>query len=499
LLGAELIMPFLRLRLRLSRAFIVLAVIALISFVFRPVFYTLHAERRAPDVAHVLGLVGDDTPASNLSNDGPIPEIPQQKPLVMTLDEDELRSASVHQSWMEYPEPLSCPDSPSLLETHFDPLKILLVNFHPGVENEVKAVVRKAVEPLNMTVQFTQIRGVGDVAGYHVTDEAATAYYPLHPEHCDVNRYDVIIGGDVLAYSRPYLQAACKTNIILYSTNRFDFQLHDPNWAALLSSASRWPNVRFIINNLYEPYYLRTFRHVNPHVYGYAPSTGLISATAEAMQAESEIDWSHVGHDEFLLDDRAEQHFLIDLCLRQNVPPPRLIPHRHGGPLPLAGRFLVHIPYQVNVMSLFENLNVGAIFIVPSIDLYWHWLQTGGPFFIYTEDPSEIKWTKEELWYYVDWWRPDLSKLFFYFDSLDDLAPGSAFRERVVRDAPHKQKIIKEYMTYHVDRAVEVWRQALASFPRLSEVKCIKRQLGLVLRLSIADLPRYSFGLNTDQ
>jgi hypothetical protein len=142
-------------------------------------------------------------------------------------------------------------------------------------------------------------------------------------------------------------------------------------------------------------------------------------------------------------------------------------------------------------MALLENLNMGVVYMLPSLRLYHEWASSGQ---VYMDSQKEMKWTEEELSTYADWWRPDLSKFFFYFDNVSDLAPGSAFRERVVKEAPEKRKKMKEYMAYHVDRSVEAWRQALESFPRLSEAKPMTRMVGLPATPQTADLP--TLGIN---
>jgi len=169
----------------------------------------------------------------------------------------------VHRSWMEYPHPLSFPGSPSLLnEANPKPLNVLFVNYHGGVEMEVHAVLAKVVASINQSVHFTHTRGVGDLTDFIVTEAASMAYYPLHTDHRNSSIYDLIVVGDVVTYSRPYLQFACKTNIILYITNQFDFLINnDSEYSALVSTASRWPNVRVIVNNLHEHNYALTARN----------------------------------------------------------------------------------------------------------------------------------------------------------------------------------------------------------------------------------------------
>jgi hypothetical protein len=307
-------------RLHIRWAFTALTLITLLSFVFYYSRFSVHVAPpgRAPDRA--LEPAANPTPDVNPT---PIPDLPTPAipdPLAPTIPPPETTTQDLneslmllHQSWMEYPEAISFPGGPSLLDaTNPKPLKVLFINYHQGVENEVNAVITKIAQSYNITVEVSLTRGVGNVVGYEVTDEAATAYYPLHSDHCDVSKYDLIICGDVVTYCRPYLQAACKTNIILYITNRFDFRIiWDAKYATLVSDASLWPNVRVMVNNLYEPYYARKLRQVNFHIYAYAPSTGTISPIAQNMMEESPIDWSKIAEDEFVMVDRGKTSFLI--------------------------------------------------------------------------------------------------------------------------------------------------------------------------------------------
>jgi hypothetical protein len=349
---------------------------------------------------------------------------------------------------------------------------------------EVRAVLGRVVTQLHQNVHFTNTRGVGDLTDFNVTEIASQAWYPLHTDHCNSSIYDLIIVGDVVTYSRPYLQSACKANILLYITNRFDFIIdNDPEWAELMAAASRWPNVRVIVNNLHEQHYAITARNTDIHVYAYAPSTGVISDTAQDVLSESEVQWSTVDKNELILVDKAGQNFLLNLLRAQNIPVPFLVSNRYGGPLGLAGRFLVHIPYQVNTMALFENLNGGVLYILPSLKLYSSWLKEG----TVEMDSNKQKWTEEELTTFVDWYRTDLSHLFFYFEDIKDLAPGSNFRRNLAYEAKAKREVVKRYMKYHINRTVEAWRQAVDSFPRLSETTAVRGEVRLVPQ--VANLP----------
>ena len=379
----------------------------------------------------------------------------------------------VRQSWMEYPQPLSFEEAPALLDPkHPKNLNFLLVNSHGAVENEVHAVFDKVLTPLGLNATYTLTSAVGSVvANRKVTDEASREWFPSHTSLCDPNLYDLIVVGDVITYGRPFLTAACKTNIILYITNRFDFGVSDDHdYAQLMATASRWPNVRVMANNLWEQRYALAKKHADIHLYAYAPSTGTLTENyrEHVKDGEATVDWNSIHQHEFVIIGRPNQMRLVQLMEEAGITPPTVVPQRHGGPLVLARRPLIHVPYQANTMSLFENINVGVLYVLPSLQLYESWLEQGH----FTLDGGQ---THEELLTYVDWYRTDLQFLFFYFDSLEDLAPSSEFRARVVREAEEKWHAMKQYMKYQTDRSVDAWRQALQSFPRLSDSTPIRR------------------------
>ena len=425
-----------------------------------------------PDPARPLYDIQDPDIEKPQSQDPNPTAIDEVDPLpIPSVDETPIGDsdlALVHQSWMEYPQPLSFQGAPSLLDPiHPKDIKILLINAHDGVTSEVHAVFEKILSPLNIKATYELTWGVGEIAGFDVTDEKSQEWWPSHKDYCDPNQYDLIVVGDVITFSRPLLTAACKINIILYITNRFDFRIWgDNHYAQLIAMASRWPNVRVIVNNLFEQRYALVSRHADVHVYAYAPSTGTVTDATIEMFKESDVDWKDVAQSDFIIIGRNQQ-ILITMLQEAGIPPPRVFP-RYGGPLALAGRRVIHIPYQVNTMALFENLYVGVIYILPSLRLYESWLEQGHV----TMDggaESGKRVTHEGLLTYVDWYRTDLQFLFFYFDDLTDLAPDSEFQRRVSREAEEKLQVVGEFMKHHTNRSMEAWRQAVKSFPRLAD------------------------------
>jgi hypothetical protein len=393
-------------------------------------------------------------------------------------------------SWMDYPNPLTFRGSPSLLTpSNSKPLNVLLINDHWGVENEVHAMFDKVLTPLGMTANFTHVSEIGKPFDYTITDEMGRKFFFEHRDYCDSSLYDLIVVGDVITFSRPFLHAGCKTNILLYVTQRFDFGVWgNKEYNEAFLAASKWPNVRVMINNVWEKEYARKYRNTDFHVFAYAPSSGILTSAAQNILGESRVDWTNIGVDEFTIVDRPNQRILLDMCRNLDTKCPTVISSWHGGPLGLAGRIHVHVPYQVNTMSLFENLNNGVIYVLPSARLYRTWVELG-LFLIDGAGEHGKLWTEGELSTLVDWWRSDLQPFFFYFDDVHDLAPGSAFRQKVLKEAGAKRERIKKFMEHHQNRTVDAWRQVLASFYRLPFSKPMPRLPQDVELPPVAKLP----------
>ena len=122
-------------------------------------------------------------------------------------------------------------------------------------------------------------------------------------------------------------------------------------------------------------------------------------------------------------------------------------------------RLVVHVPYQVNTMSLFEMLNVGVIFLLPSIELFIKWRDEGRLAESYRVVKRDL--SCDEIRTLVDWYRHDLAHLFFYFDHVEDLLPGSEFMKKVLEGSQEKRAMIREYMDKHQETTIKVWEDTL--------------------------------------
>jgi hypothetical protein len=348
-------------------------------------------------------------------------------------------------------------------------LNILVVNYHYGVQNELNGVLSQMASLEGINLNITHIRGFHR---YRISKSDALGWYQLHKDFCGSNRFDIIIVGDTISSGRPFMEAHCKRNVILYITNRFDYgNLNDKEYHRLVENVSNWSNVRVLENNKFESYYAKKWRNVKLNMYAYIPSAGLISNIAQEMFINRTVKLPPSNdNDIFIVDKYFERPNVIQPLKKLNISVTVLQDRNYGGPLNLKNRILIHVPYQVNTMALFENLNMNVIYLLPSFKLYQQWIKRG------SASISGISLTDNEFFNFVDWYRKDMSHLFFYFDSIEDLRPNSTFRRMVFNQANEKRAIIKKYMEQHIFNVINAWKKTIYSFYKSDSNSSLHKQ-----------------------
>ena len=346
-------------------------------------------------------------------------------------------------------------------------LRVLVVNGHGGVSNELRYVLSEVALLTDTRVDVTFDVGYDE---YIIPQDSADGWYAAHRHHCEgPARYDVIIIGDTIPLSRPYLQAGCPSvAIVLYVSNRYDYALHnDSVFQQLIAAAVRRPNVRVLQNNLAEQWYATHFSSMDLHVFDYIPQTGGISPIQCDMYVESQHELPPANDSTiYILNKLHAPRSLIQPLLAIGVEL-TVLPGKYGGQIALANRIIVHSPYQTNTMTLFEALRVNVTFLIPALPLFRSWMDAGlatigdkGPNeqFLTAADITEL-----EMAQVVDWWRPELAPLMYHFDTLEDLREGSHFRQRVMREAPQHRLYLQHYMEEHTHNVTQQWVGLLSS------------------------------------
>lgn len=331
---------------------------------------------------------------------------------------------------------------------------ILYLSFHQGTAMDLSYVF----ERLGITFKWI----VPSHLPYEVTKELA---------HDDHNRYssyqcglfDFIIVGDTVARARALLEHGCKeSQIILHVTQRFDAGMEGQlkqEWIELLKNASATMpnNVRMVINNPYEQWYMQNVRQVSffqqPMLIrpsGHWPEEVLPPPNAGKPDATAVVVQPYLPY---------LNEILIGNLTEMGLPFEQLSHGQYGGARGLAQyRCAVHMPYQVSVMAMYENLAAGVVLMVPSQKFYSSMapqLLEHGVSLHLVDLPVLQK--QAGGWEAMEWFSPYFKDAFVHFDSWQHLKellqPGRSYGQ-------HQQRL-REFMAQHTEQVVGQWASLL--------------------------------------
>ncbi|QLQ82235.1 hypothetical protein HG537_0G04900 [Torulaspora globosa] len=238
--------------------------------------------------------------------------------------------------------------------------------------------------------------------------------------------HDLVFVSDSLADGWPFImdgKQKCK-NVVFVITNRFDIGAVGDDKEAFIRDFNYSLNrddeyrAKIVVNNLFEVPYLES-RDV--HVPEYHPLIrpfGYNSVDAKELNEDDDdfscLIISRVTQDEYLMSELVAKH-TSHHC--------KVLPTHYGGPKTLSKyeSIVVHLPYQVSVMKMWENLAYGVLMIIPSPDFFTQ---------ICTENhcaevrdamqPKEV--FGEATWSnYLDFFLPDWEKCFIQYNSWEQL------------------------------------------------------------------------------
>ena len=251
-----------------------------------------------------------------------------------------------------------------------------------------------------------------------------------------ISKYDILIFTDTPMYARPFLQNLDShvCGIIVYITNRFDWGIwgfQDSEYYNLFKSVSLEHDTRiqFIADNQYDQYYAlhkAGVRFAFPECVRLTPAISKNSTSTMEMAiiptAANANTNTNTNTNKFFIQNRgtpitAYNHILDQLGIRYDVFDSN---HRYRDKAHI-GEYLgvLHLPYQVNIQSLMENLGAGLIHFLPSKTFFRHLLVSEG--WYYWEERHRGAHLLEKSIELAEWYSPVLSDCFIYFDSWDDL------------------------------------------------------------------------------
>ena len=304
-------------------------------------------------------------------------------------------------------------------------IKILHITNHPGTTlnaNQIATYIN--TEKYNLAIQITT--APWKYSYYIDASQADTIFQEWHQNNSSLDIYDILLFTDTAMYARPFLQNINNhpCQIILYITNRFDWgiwNITDTEFYKLYSNASRDNRVLCISDNRYDKYYAEVKGNIHFQFDDYVRLTPYIAQTLN-------ISTTNTNKFKFAIQNRGTDikyysHILDDYGIKYDVFDKETRYRDKEHICEYIG--ILHLPYQVNIQSLWENLGYGIIHFIPSKRFILELLETTDWYYWEERNKKNTLGNENQLFIrsidYSEWYSQDLASCFIFFDNWDDL------------------------------------------------------------------------------
>jgi hypothetical protein len=299
-------------------------------------------------------------------------------------------------------------------------LKVLHLGFHRGCINDFEYVAQHL--GINLTSVYIHDKPSqwldGKTTGsaiYNIGHDRAVAIWEKHKDYFD--QFDVILTSDTAPLSRIFLQNNWQKPLIIWICNRFDYcdeasrdcHFPDPEYYQLFRDAMNQSNVHIIAYTPFEHYYAKLkgidigSRIIKPCA---LPDNNFKESLVPAHINKHETFFIPPYHNETIFFNFAEH------CRKLGIP---VYGGRYNGPGDLREfKGIIHLPYGWSNVALFENIQNGVPYFIPSKEFFAQLKKQHNYWF---QDSCHIDMVELSEWY-----TPDHKDLFIYFDSWQDLA-----------------------------------------------------------------------------
>uniref|UniRef100_A0A6C0KJB5 Glycosyltransferase n=1 Tax=viral metagenome TaxID=1070528 RepID=A0A6C0KJB5_9ZZZZ len=310
--------------------------------------------------------------------------------------------------------------------------KILHITNHQGTTKNLENICVQLHISENLTTQTCNFP-------YYISQESANHIWEQYATR--IRDFQILVFTDTTMYARPFLQNLDKhsATIIIYITNRYDwgfFGNHGDDivlYNDLYKVASSNSRVIICADNRYDQWWAKWagglhFRYNDcirlvPKIHDYGePCSQKLFIYNRGTHVRNYVD-------ELLC--RGVQYDIYGPDYEMYIDNAHIAEYTG----------ILHLPYQTNIQSLWENLGCGNIYFIPSKSLMTQWvLETQWYYWEERSKPREVLLMSIDL---AEWYQPDLAECFVYFDDWEDLvkkienldrrAKKQAIRERVLQ------------------------------------------------------------------
>ena len=283
-------------------------------------------------------------------------------------------------------------------------MKILHITHHQGCKINIDFVARSL--GLDVTTQFANWN-------YNIGHNRAIELWNKHKDY--YNQFDVIITSDTAPLSRIFLQNNYTGKLIVWVCNRFDYAdgssndcgFPDTEYYELIRQASNKSNVKIFPNTPFEYEYAQRFRNVSL-------GTNVIKPCSFLDEETSNLPPSIIDPPNTFYISQYHNHSIF-MNLKQKCDALG-IPSYYGRYNRLSDlqniKGIINIPYAWSTISLFENLSMGNVFLIPSESFL---LQLSKMPNFWWQDSYALNIIK-----CAEWYLPEHKDLFVYFDNWEE-------------------------------------------------------------------------------
>ena len=330
-------------------------------------------------------------------------------------------------------------------------MKLLHLSFHRGCQNDIEYICNQ----LNIDLTFREFDdGVSKGNDkYNITHEKAGYAWNKYKDF--YKQFDIILTSDTAPISRVFLQNNWGKKLIIWICNRFDY-VHQPEaekigfpdqeYYDLINDCKNRDNVHIIGYTPFENYYANNIRNLSI-------GNEIIKPIGKVSNVYQNYNSTKIDNKEntFFIGSYHNDNIMMNLKEKVETLGIKTYNGRYNGPLDLA-KFagVIHIPYAWSNLALFEAIQLGIIYFIPSLNFLKE-IKKDKDFFWsppYREDVIELS----------EWYCKDYKDILVYFESWKDLKNKTNNKDFIIQK--EKIKILGED---HKNLIIKKWEKILLS------------------------------------
>lgn len=352
----------------------------------------------------------------------------------------------------------------------FGQKKLLHLSFHNGCLKEIESIGKALGVEIHSKHCFScpkeEYDGISpEWSGqrYRLSKQRADAIWKINQK--EFEKYDGYIVSDTAPLGRIFLENETTKPLIIWSCNRFDWGISRDNrspdhpFYALYNSISTKKNVKLIGYTAFESAYAKKQRKVTSFEQIIKPAGfgDLVITQPNYNKVPSNIDKKNT----FFI----RQYFNENSINLSEILEEYDIPYYHGsyeGSKDLAGfRGSIHIPVVMSNLALFENLNNGLIYFLPSKSFFQELLEKNLIKFIFWCKPLQLP-SYKDIFKYSEWYQKEFKDVFIYFDSWKDL------KTKIETTNYEKMSMeVKKFAKRHKTKTLNQWKSVFSELDLL--------------------------------